>query len=112
MGETDYRYRVERLRLVVPWVGRVAVILALTIPVGVTTWLLQAFAGKDTNLSISVVVSISVLANVGFAVAYRVKSNACREQERSLIRQRAQLDLWEKRAGVLDLPVPEDGEGL
>jgi hypothetical protein len=111
MNDTEYRYRIERLREIVPWVGRVAVIVALTIPIGIATWLLQAFAGKDTNLNISVVVSISVVANVGMAIAYRIKSNACREQERSLIAVRAQLALMEKQAGVLELPDREDGDG-
>jgi hypothetical protein len=110
MNENEYRVRIEWIRQIVPWAGRVAVIVALTVPIGVTTWLLQAFAGKDTNLNISVVVSMSVLANIGMAIGYRMKSNACRAQERSLINVRAQLASMEKQAGVLDLPKEEDGD--
>jgi hypothetical protein len=85
-------YRVKRLAIMGPWYGRALVALAWAFPLGVTTWLLQPFAGQTTKLSISVVASVSITANGAMYLAMRRQRNAMDAQSAELNRLRGRLD--------------------
>ena len=102
MSKVEAEFRLRRLDIMAPWYGRALVTLATTAPVGVTTWLLDAFAGQTTDLKISAVASLSFSANIAMAVSNRRKSNAMREQSEELNRLRGRVDMLD--AGTVGTP--------
>ena len=94
-------YRLHRLHLMAPWYGRAMLAVASTLPLGVTTWLLQEFAGKTTDLNISAVASFSLAANVAMGYGIRRKSNAMNEQSGELNRLRGRVETLERQTGTL-----------
>lgn len=97
-------YRLERLRLMAPWYGRALVTLAAAVPVGITTYLLQAFAGKNTDLNISVVASVSFAANLAMGYTVWRKDKAMQDQSAELNRLRGAVEAYETQSGTLGEP--------
>lgn len=101
LTKQEMDYRLQRLHLMGPWYGRAMLTVATTIPVGVTTWLLQAFAGKTTELNITIAVSVSVVANLVMGEALRRKGNAMKDQSAELNRLRGRVEVYEAERGTL-----------
>ncbi len=95
LTKAEMEYRLHRLMVMAPWYGRALIALALTLPLGVTTWLLQEFAGQDTKLDISIVASVSLAGNLMMGYSVWRKSNAMREQSGELNRLRGKVDILE-----------------
>ncbi len=95
LTKPEMDYRLKRLEILAPWGGRCLLVLASTVPAGVTMWGLQTFAGLETDLNISIVASISVAANISMAVAIGRNRKAMNDQSGELNRLRGQQQQWE-----------------
>lgn len=95
LSKQEMDFRLKRLELLAPWYGRAMVTIAVAVPVGIATWLLQPFAGKTTSLTISAVVGLSVAANGLMATSVWRKSRAMRDQSAELNRLRGRLEAYE-----------------
>lgn len=102
LTKQEMDYRLQRLKIVAPWRGRTMVTLAVAVPAGITTWLLQAFAGKATSLNVSIVASLSLGANVVMGSTVWRKARAMNEQSKEMNRLRGRLEACEE--GTLGLP--------
>lgn len=95
------QYRLQRLEIMGPWYGRALAVAASSIPIGVFTWLLQEFAGQDTNLDVNIVASASVVANLAMGGAVYKTRAAMREQSEELNRLRGERDALERAASPM-----------
>ena len=83
--------------------------VASAVPLGVTIWMLHAFAGRTTDLKLGVVVSASGLANLTMAVSLHRKNRATADQSAELNRLRGRLEAFEGRTGSLVEPRSKRG---
>lgn len=89
-------FRLDRLRIMGPWYGRALFVVALAFPIGIGTLLLQDFAGKETNLNVSLVASISFGANLAMGASLLKNRGAMREQREELNRLRGTVEAFER----------------
>lgn len=99
LNKQEMDYRLKRLDLLAPWYGRAMVTLATAVPAGVTVWLLQAFAGRTTNLKISAVAGVSLTANLVMSTGVWRKKRAMDAQAKEIERLRGRLE--EREADIL-----------
>lgn len=110
-NRAEWEYRADRLRIMGPWYGRAMVMASSAIPLGITTWLLRAFAGKHTTLDISVAISVSVVANIGMGMALLRERKAMRDQRNELNRIRGRLEALERISEPMLGPEPRGRRG-
>ena len=99
MTKAQMQYKLQRLEIMGPWYGRAFCIAASAIPVAVFMLLLEPFAGKDTNLNVSVVASLSLTANLVMGGALWRTRRSMNEQSAELNRLRGRVETYEPNAG-------------
>lgn len=101
MTRAERDYRLARFNQMAPFYGWALVMLASAVPIGVFMWLLQEFAGKDTNLNVSLVASVSVVANLAMGGALWKMERNKQGQSDELNRLRGRAEAAERAAGIM-----------
>ncbi|MFW6776092.1 hypothetical protein ACOACO_17545 [Nocardioides sp. CPCC 205120] len=87
-----HRYKVftdaEHKQQMIQWAGRVAVALALAVPLWVLGFLVEDLAGKNTDVTISMTITIAISVVIGGAYWNQVRKNKAQATELTRLRGR------------------------
>jgi hypothetical protein len=92
--EAQIAARTEIMLSAIPWIGWAALVVLTYIPLQAVQPMIDDLAGKDTNVTMSV--SLSIAINVVLAGTFFVQKARMKRQQRELIRLRGRLEEIDK----------------
>ena len=101
LSKYEMEYRLRRVQILGPWYGRSLLMIASGVPIAVAMRLLQEFAGKETDLNVQIVASVSFVANVAMGLGLVVSEKARSRQRNELNRLRGRAEHLEQGAASM-----------
>jgi len=95
--DAELAVRHDLLRRAINGVTIVLCLLAAAVPLTVLRWIVEPFAGKDTNVDVNLAITVAVTVSIAVNVLLAVKNRA---QANTIKRLRARIDGLEGRLGT------------